>query len=111
MRKIKFWRLQEVEVPIFVTVTDDELKNVIEEINQNEDSGWFDYDICDWDNEEVVNEDYSGSTENFQLTGVVNKNYYCPFDYTDQYTRNAQNQTIAYLSSLIDRDAKNKHIY
>jgi hypothetical protein len=62
MAKIRFWRLQEVEVPFRDGI---DVEAAIEAIDEND--SFFDTDDLDWDKEIVVEEDYSGATDNYGL--------------------------------------------
>jgi len=57
---VKFWRLQEVEVPVCDGKTVNDVKQAFKDIRDGNADGLFDFDdLLDWDSEEICNEDYS----------------------------------------------------
>jgi len=65
---IRFWRLQEVEVPICDGRTVDDVKQAFKDIKNNDAASIFDFDgLVDWSGEEVINEDYSGLKDYFAI--------------------------------------------
>ena len=107
---IIFWRLQEVEVPLSDGKTFDDLRSAMNRIKNGDASSIFDFDgLFNFDNEEVINEDYSGSDEYFGISqnGKI-VNGYNPgncrtFDYVDSGTREYQDKFIEYLDKIINR--------
>jgi hypothetical protein len=107
---IIFWRLQEVEVPLNKGKTLQDLKDAIE-LMEEDDNWLFDTDLLNWDKEEVINEDYSGSNEHFGIvkdrkiindyTGICET-----FEYVSKGNREWTKLLIRYLDKLINKKIK-----
>jgi len=102
MAKIRFWRLQEVEVPFMDGI---DIEDAIKAIDEN--NSLFDTDDLDWDSEEVVGEDYSGATQSYGLyLGEQLVNNYHPgscetWIYCDRGIRDWSKRLVAYLDAVI----------
>jgi len=102
--KLRFWRLQEVEVPLRKGV---DLKEAIDAIIEND--SLFDTDDLNWDKEEVVSEDYSGTTDRFGIMvndELINSDAYSlsgcdTFRYVDKEDWQWQNRLVKYLDRVI----------
>ena len=112
---IRFWRLQEVEIPLQEGKTLEDLKNTIKEIQNDDDTSMFDYeDVFDFDKEEVINEDYSGNTDRFGISvdnKIINdyKTDNCEtFLFLDKATSEWNKHLIKHLDEVINNPKYNK---